>query len=169
VVAPTPHDKRVWHFHKVMGWQQRKIADEVGISQTTVNRIIHRLEEEPPTEEDMAAFVASPSTPPFGFPAFNGGASRRIVLAGPIWYALAACAVLLAVSVAAVLVAAAVSLLSHQKGDPGARGPAGPAGKAATRAPDWICVAADPATGHLTKITVRTDRKCPSGNAVKIP
>jgi hypothetical protein len=160
----------VWHLKTVLGWQQRKIADEVGISQTTVSRIIQRLEESPPTEEDMAAFIAS-STPPYGLPAWNGGgSSKRIVLAGPIWYALAACAVLLAVSVAAVLVAAALTLLEHQKGDTGPRGPAGPAGKAARPRPtDWMCVEADPVTGHLTKITVRQDANCPSGRSVKIP
>lgn len=163
MTTPTPHDKRVWHLKQVLDWPQRKIADEVGISQTTVNRILGRLEDDPPTAEEMAAFVAS-HTPPNGMPAIGSG--RRVVLASPIWYAIAIGVVMLALSFAAVLFAAAISLLSHQKGDPGAAGPSGPPGKPR---PVVLCVAHDRATGHLTKIYAQKGGSCGNDVTVTIP
>lgn len=169
MTTPTPHDLRVWHYSKVLGWTERKIADEIGSSQTTVNRIIHRLEENPPSHEEMSAFIGN--TPPYGLPAYNSSsAARKVVLAGPIWYALAVAITIVALSIAAVLIAAAISLLSHEKGDPGRAGPPGPQGPQGPAGTTTLCITVDPPTGHLTKISAPRNGSCPNGSTtVKLP
>lgn len=112
---PSPVDLRIWLLSKVMGWPGRRIAGEVGVSQPTVVRTLARLEEEPPTDQEMQDFVTvtSTGTPPHGLPIIATGRSHRVSLKNTpiLTLALAAAIILIAVAVAVVLISLAVSIL----------------------------------------------------------
>lgn len=124
MVAPTPYDTKVWHFSHILGWPERRIATEVGISPTSVHRILARLRAEPPTEEELQAFVAPP-TPPNGLPVLSALSSARRG-GGPVLTLAAAWGILLvALAIAFVLAAAAITILFPQHGPAGPPGPPG--------------------------------------------
>ena len=106
---PTPVDLRIWLLSKVLGWPGRRIANEVGVSQPTVVRTLARLEEEPPTGDDMQGYVAAAPTPPRGLPVLKAKTKNSSMLT----LALTGAVIIIAVAIAFVLIAIAVSILSR--------------------------------------------------------
>jgi len=110
---PSPVDLRIWLLSKVMGWPQRRIANEVDVSQPTVARTLERLANDPPTDEEMQNFVASGAsgTPPKGLPVLKdrpvlrGTSLMTLVFAGAV--------TIIALAVTLVLVSLAVTILNH--------------------------------------------------------
>jgi hypothetical protein len=71
MTVPTPEDARVWTYH-LLGWPTRRIATEVGSSQSTISRIIQRIKDDPDYQKQMGdaeatAVFAAMATPPNGF------------------------------------------------------------------------------------------------------
>lgn len=107
---PSPVDLRIWFLSRVLGWTQRRIANEVDVSQPTVARTLERLSNDPPTDQEMQDFVAvSTSTPPKGLPVLNGkrGDTSMLMLA------FTGAVILITLAVTVVLIALAVAILSR--------------------------------------------------------
>lgn len=108
---PSPVDLRIWLLSKVLGWPGRKVAEEVGVSQSTVVRTVERLSNDPPTDEEMQDFVTVASaTPPKGMPVIRARAHQG---KSPLMLAVTGAVIIIALAVAVVLVALAVAILSH--------------------------------------------------------
>ncbi len=114
-VMPSPVDMRIWLLSRVLGWPGRRIASEVGVSQSTVVRTLEQLQNDPPTDQEMQDFVTvtSGGTPPHGLPALNGTRKPRYRDTHLLTLAAAAAIILIAVAVTVVLISLAVSILGH--------------------------------------------------------
>lgn len=105
---------RIWILSKVLGWPGRRVASEVGVSQPTVVRTLERLQNDPPTDEEMQEFV-NIGTPPKGLPVLNGKGRPSGSIAGmsPLMMAYTGAVISIALAITLVLVALAVSILTH--------------------------------------------------------
>lgn len=106
---------RIWFLSKVLGWPGRRVASEVGVSQPTVVRTLERLNNDPPTDQEMQEFMAvsTNSTPPNGIPALK---NKKRTMQGdltPLMLAITASVIIIALAVTIVLVSLAVAILSH--------------------------------------------------------
>lgn len=158
---PSPLDLRIWHLSHVLGWATRRIGDEVGVSQPTVVRKLHRLEEHPPTDEEMQAFVTAAVTPPHGLPAISDDPATQVIPAvqairrdrpassRPLILAAALSVTIVTLAIAALLAAVTARLLKP----PAAPAPAAPAAGVAA------CARYDAATG-LPVIYPRSHGTC---------
>ncbi len=113
---PSPVDLRIWLLSRVLGWPQRRIASEVGVSQSTVVRTLEQLQNDPPTDQEMQDFVtvSSSGTPPHGIPVLKTQRKKvRYRETALLTLATAAAIIMIAVAVTVVLIALAVSILSR--------------------------------------------------------
>jgi hypothetical protein len=103
---------RIWLLSKVLGWPGRRVASEVGVSQPTVVRTLERLNNDPPTEQEMQDFVtvATNATPASGLPILG---KRSSADTPPLTRALTFAVIIIALAVTLVLVALAVSILTR--------------------------------------------------------
>ena len=112
MTMPSPVDLRIWLLSRVLGWPGRRIASEVGVSQSTVVRTLEQLKEDPPTDQEMQDFVTVTSTPPNGVPALKASRHRyrdtRLLT-----LAAATAIIMIALAVTFVLVALALSILAR--------------------------------------------------------
>lgn len=114
---PSPVDLRIWLLSRVLGWPGRRIASEVGVSQSTVVRTLEQLSNDPPTDQEMQDFVTVSSnsgTPPHGIPVLGGTRKRTSYReTALLTLATAAAIIMIAVAVTVVLISLAVHILSH--------------------------------------------------------
>ena len=111
---PSPVNLRIWLLSRVLGWPQRRIASEVGVSQSTVVRTLDQLQQEPPTDQEMQDFVTvtATGTPPNGLPLLSQQRKRR----GDthlLTLAAAAAIIMIAAAGTFVLIALAISILTN--------------------------------------------------------
>ena len=119
-LMPSPVDLRIWLLSRTLGWPGRRIASEVGVSQPTVVRTLERLNQDPPTEQEINEFVNVTATPPRGLPAITGrikATKRRPTLPGG-WIA-GVCAIMVCLALVAVLAGLTVKLVSNPPPPPG--------------------------------------------------
>ncbi len=112
---PSPVDLRIWLLSRVMGWPGRRIANEVGVSQSTVVRTLDQLQNDPPTDQEMQDFVTvtSSGTPPAGLPILTGTRKTRLRDTPLITLVTAASIFMIALAVTVVLISLSVSILGH--------------------------------------------------------
>lgn len=113
---PSPVDLRIWLLSRVLGWPGRRIASEVGVSQSTVVRTLEQLSNDPPTDQEMQDFVTvtAAGTPPNGLPVLKTARKKHRNEGVPLLTAAAAVAIILiAVAVTVVLISLAVHILSQ--------------------------------------------------------
>lgn len=109
---PSPVDLRIWLLSRVLGWPGRRIASEVGVSQPTVVRTLERLQNDPPTGDEMKEFVST-GTPPKGMPVLKARAPSTTGGTTPLMLAFTGAVILITLAVTVVLIALAVAILSH--------------------------------------------------------
>ena len=146
-LMPSPVDLRIWLLSRTLGWPGRRIASEVGVGQSTVVRTLERLNNDPPTEQEINEFVNVTATPPRGLPAITGKikTAKRPTLPGG-WIA-AACGIMICLAIVAVLAGLTVKLVSAP--------PAPPAGQ--------IACLRYAANGDIAAIGAISHGECPSG------
>jgi len=113
MTMPSPVDLRIWLLSRVLGWPGRRIASEVGVSQSTVVRTLEQLKDDPPTDQEMQDFVTVTSTPPNGVPILKTGRKNRYRDTQLLTLAAAAAIFMIGLAVTVVLISLAVSILSH--------------------------------------------------------
>lgn len=115
MTMPSPVDLRIWLLSRVLGWPGRRIASEVGVSQSTVVRTLEQLQNDPPTDQEMQDFVTvtSSGTPPHGLPVIKAARKPRYKDTTLLTAAASFAIILVAVAVTVVLISLAVSILTH--------------------------------------------------------
>lgn len=110
---------RIWLLSRVLGWTGRRIAAEVGVSQPTVVRVLERLREDPPTDQEMQDFVtvasssSSSSTPPHGMPELKETPKPVKPAMTPMSVALIFAVVAITLAIVAVLAVLAYAILQR--------------------------------------------------------